>query len=163
MRKPRLSKKSRYKNGYFDIRESKKYIQPQNSDEPPMYRSSYEYLFMLFAERNNRIQNWSSEPFAIPYFDISSNKMRNYWIDFTSRLITGERWWIEVKDSKEIEKVNKFARVYVRLESEEEKLRFALRYQSEAKNYSKWIHARQLAKENGAEFKILSEIFLRSV
>lgn len=89
--KPRRSKRG-FKQGYFDSANPTKYKGPR----PIIYRSSYEYRFMLYCERERRIIEWSSEPFAIQYAS-PSGKAHKYWIDFVIKYDDDTIWLIEVK------------------------------------------------------------------
>lgn len=156
-KRPTLKKYGNCKSGYYDVSESKKYIFPDGVIEPPQYKSSYEWLFMRFAERNNKVITWSSEPFPIPYFDMGTQKNRNYWIDFTLKTASGEIWWVEVKDSKEVEEVNRFKRKFESIQNPNIAKQFALKNPKVAMNYCKWVVAKQFAISKGAVFHVVTE------
>lgn len=100
--KPRRQKKNRkgrtvgYKQGYFPVNESKKY------EGPPVciYRSSWEYKYMLYCERSAVVVNWSSEAFAIPYVD-HKGVSRKYYPDFVVKYENGTKHLVEIKPYKE--------------------------------------------------------------
>jgi len=91
MKNHRPSKKSKFKQGYYDISESLKY----SSDESCIYRSSLEYKIMLWLETNPNIVAWVSEPFSVPYK--LNDKQKNYNIDFICLFRDGRIWFIEGK------------------------------------------------------------------
>lgn len=84
------SKKSKFKQGYY--RPSKKYA----GSVPIIYRSSYEYKYMVYLDRNPNVVRWGSESFGIPYIG-SDNKKHQYFIDFTYETQNGDIFLVEVK------------------------------------------------------------------
>lgn len=90
--KPKTGSKSRYKQGYLDVKNMTKYVGPR----PVIYRSSLEFMTMIKLDRNPDVLAWSSECIVIPYLD-SDRKQRNYHIDLVVRMRNGHTWIIEVK------------------------------------------------------------------
>lgn len=99
--KPR--KNAPTKQGYFTINECKKYF----GKGPVIYRSSWEYKFCIWAERNSSVKRWSSEPVAITYFNPYTHKYSKYYPDFLVELTDGKVILIEVKPRKHIVKPEK--------------------------------------------------------
>lgn len=128
---PKRGKKSRFKQGYFDVSESTKYTGPK----PCIYRSSWEWAFMRWCESSAIVETWSSEPFYIKYLD-SKAKERKYYIDFVVKLSSGETWLIEVKPYKDTIPSN--SKTYL-------------------KNRAKWKYAKEFADRNGFKFTLLTE------
>jgi hypothetical protein len=154
--KPRMGSKSRFKQGYFDVSKSLKYM---NSGEPCIYRSSLEFKFMKWCEHTDRVVNWNSEPFSIKYICLETGKERNYYIDFSVITQTPETWIIEVKPHKEVLEAEKFGKIYHKL-GEIERKKFVNANKVAAKNYSKWKHAKQICEERSWKFIIVTEKFL---
>lgn len=161
MTRPRLTKYGNCKSGYFDVSESRKYVYPDGILEPPAYKSSYEWSFMRFSEGSSKVVSWTCEPFSIPYFDVGTNKNRNYWIDFIIKTTNNETLWIEVKDSKELKAVNDFKKRYMEIKNPEIRMAFAHKNKKVAMNFAKWETARQVAKQNGVKFIVVTEIDLK--
>lgn len=160
MKKPRLNRNSRYINGQIPANKLKKFVQTETSDSF-IYRSSYEFLFMKWCENNDAVVAWSSEPYSITYFDISSSRNREYFIDF-SFVDTSKRVFIvEVKDSKDVKKVHVFRKHLSTIEDSLKRKSFAKANSTEAKNLSKWVAAKEYAKKHGYHFVIADEVFLR--
>lgn len=134
--------RSKFKQGHF--KGAKKYFGRQ----PIIYRSSYEYKFMLRLETNPNIIKWSSENFKIPYYlhhrqpDGTTKPVRHeYNIDFTVYTSDGKRYIIEVKPM-----------AFVPLNEAQ------IRRNPEIyKNYMKWNAAQKWANENGFIFKVVTE------
>ena len=157
--KPRSGTKSRFKQGYFDVSKSLKYIQ---NGEPCIYRSGYEFKFMLWCESTEYISKWSSEPYPIPYTCLVTGKQRKYWIDFHVDTNKPEKWLIEVKPGKEVADIEKFGRILNSLTDTAPQKKWILSNQSAAKNWSKWLHAKKFSANNGCRFIIVTEKFLNS-
>lgn len=153
---PKMGSKSRYKQGYFDVSRSTKYM---NSSEPCIYRSSLEFKFMKWCEITNRVLNWNSEPFSLKYICLETGKERNYWIDFTIITQTPETWLIEVKPHKEVLEAERFGKLYHKL-SDVERKRFVMANKVAAKNWSKWSHARKICQDRDWKFVLVTEKFL---
>lgn len=97
------NKKGRFKQGYYNISESKKYV----GNNVAIYRSSWEFKFMNYAESNPNIINWSSEPFAVRYFNILDKKYHTYYPDYYVKVKRGEIFEecvIELKPKDQLKK-----------------------------------------------------------
>jgi hypothetical protein len=92
------TKNARTKQGYFSIKESKKYV---GKVKTVIYRSSWEQRFCTWCERSPQVSQWASESIAIKYHCPIENKLKNYYPDFVVKLSTGKVWLVEVKPSKE--------------------------------------------------------------
>ena len=55
-----------------------------------IYRSGWEHKFLKFCDDNDKIIEYASEPFGIPYWNPIKKKTATYWVDA----------WIKIKDSK---------------------------------------------------------------
>lgn len=123
-------------------------VEKYEGNQLPVYKSKLEHKMMRYLDSNPNVIRWSYEKFAIDYLDMSSRppKRRKYYIDFVA-YVKGpagmiKKIWIEVKDSSETKKPNP------------KKLMECQTYQ---KNLSKWRQAEVTARNNGAEFKIITE------
>lgn len=157
--KPRVGKKSFYKQGYFNVQRSTKYS--KNTSEPCIYRSSLEFKFMKWCEWSNIVVQWKSEPFSVQYICLETGRSRNYWLDFSIVTKDDEFWLIEVKPIKEVDEAKQFGSLYNSLENEVDKKRLVHSRKIAAKNWSKWQHAKRIANEKGWKFKLVTENFLK--
>lgn len=117
-----------------------------------VYRSSWEKRLFEFCDSRSSIIKWSSEPFAIKYWDNSSLKNRRYFPDAYIEVLdvngSIKKYLVEVKPYKqtiEPKKGRKKAKTYINE---------CLTY---SKNQSKWKYAREFCERNGLEFLILTE------
>jgi hypothetical protein len=155
MYKPNINTK-KFKNGLFKPKNPQKYIGELNNI---IYRSSYEYKFMVYCDMNINILKWSSEPIAIPYISILDNKVHKYFIDF----------WIETKDKKILVEIKPYKQTlkpilkenynYTRKQIEN--------YNYELKEYmlnlSKWKAAKEFAASKNFDFWIITENELKKL
>ncbi len=112
----------------------------------PIFKSSLEYRFMLYADRNPNVIAWGYETFPIKYLDTTTGKIRNYYLDFVLLMKTPlgtRKVWVEVKDSRETHKPRSLKNIRDNLIWE--------------KNQCKWKAAFSLARQRGCDFKILTE------
>ncbi|BBI90393.1 head completion protein [Tenacibaculum phage PTm1] len=151
--KPRMGKKSHYKQGYYDVRKSKKYY----GDTPVIYRSGLEFKFMTWCERSPRVLKWSSEPNkSIKYTCPRTGKERNYYIDFIIELASGDKFLVEVKpfsQMKDAEAFSKHAKMLGRLPNINESNKVA------SMNDAKWRYAKKYAEKHNMKFIIITERF----
>lgn len=159
--KPALSKKSRYKNGEIPASKLKKFIQTELS-KTFVYRSSYEYSFMIWCEQSPKVKGWSSEPFSIKYFCPVKKKERSYWIDFTMIMFDNQKVLVEVKPEKDLKSVKLFQVAYSRLTTSEAKTSFIQGNKTSANNFAKWQAAKAFSKANNMIFQVVTEKFLTS-
>lgn len=171
--KPLREDQTRYKQGYFHI--PKEYIHKYIGDPSQIiYRSSYEYKFLLYCCYNPNILKFGSEVLSVKYLNPVTNleynkknnlnnadprnwKLANYWIDFwilvKKRDGTESRVLIEIKphcDTLPPKPTPLDARM---------KQRKAFIRQSKIylENKAKWEAATQYAKDNGMEFLVVTE------
>ena len=66
-----------------------------------IYRSLWERKFMVYCDRNDRILEWGSEEFFIPYRSPLDGKIHRYFPDFYVKVKTKQntikKWVVEVK------------------------------------------------------------------
>lgn len=152
------SKRSKHLQGHFPISETKKYFGP----EPIIFRSSWEYRFIVYCERNESVVRWSSEPVGIPYYMPGAGKSAKqhiYYPDFFVEMNTGDKLVIEIKPSKYTKKP--------RRPSRNSKAKSYKRYREDLKayyvNYRKWEAARKYCKRYGWKFRVLTENFFSQI
>lgn len=127
-----------------------------------MYRSSYEYSFMLWCENNGNVKGWSSEPDTISYFCPVKKKQRSYWIDFIVYMQDGTSILVEVKDEKEKLAVQVFQKTYATLGTSEAKTSYIQSNRIAANNFAKWQTATAYAKRKNMLFQVITQKFLKS-
>lgn len=133
--------KSRFKQGYFDIQNPKKYV----GKRPIIYRSSWELMFMKYCENTDEVLQWGSEVTCIPYYDFVGGR-HTYNIDFTLKMRNGETLLVEVKPSSQI------PRTLFEVKTDPVK----------AQNAAKWKAAREYAlTQPNTKFLIATEKFFK--
>lgn len=144
-----MPKDGKYYQGRFNPQNPSKY---KGDKKNIIYRSSWELLFLRWCDRNDNVISYASEEFFIPYYDVTTRKVRRYFPDFliAIREQSGEikKYLIEVKPLKHTKapvRGKKKERTY---------LTESIQY---AKNVAKWEAAKKWCKSHGLEFRIITE------
>lgn len=146
--------KRKYHSGYYTVKNLNKYI---GDPTKCIYRSKWEYHFMVFCDNNSDISRWSSEFITIPYQD-EKGKYHRYYPDFYIERIDKndperfEKVVIEIKPFKETMMPVMSKKITTKaLESYE--------YQLKAfqKNLYKWTRAVDWCEKRQMKFVIVHE------
>jgi hypothetical protein len=117
-----------------------------------IYRSSWELKFLLYADRNPNIIEYSSEEIVIPYLSPVDKRWHRYFPDFLIKVKTKDGQiksiLIEVKPHKQTKPPEKGKRVTKRYITE---------IATWGVNEAKWKAAEEYCKDRKWEFKILTE------
>lgn len=146
--KSNFGKNNHYKQGKFEDKfKPKKYC----GTFPIIYRSGWEYKYMISLELNENVEKWSSEDIVIPYFMSEKiegkvvQKKHDYHTDFTVWMKSGQVYVIEVKPKSQ-----------------------SPRYKNQIKsdpvaykNYCKWKAALEFCKQKGFIFKVITEEYIK--
>ena len=133
---------TKHAQGVYGIKNIKKY----KSTNPPIYRSSWEKDVMISLDLNPAVIEWSVEPFSIPYWCPFDNKQKNYWPDFYVRYIGADG-----KEHAQIIEIKPLKQCYSQMaKTKKEKIVVAV-------NQAKWAYALEFCKNNGLEFKLMTE------
>lgn len=139
---------SRTYSGNYTVKNVSKY---KGDAKKVVYRSSWELQVMKFLDSNNEVSLWNSEDFTIRYFYDVDKKYHTYHMDFWVKWKSGKVTLIEVKPKKQTEPPK------VKNPKSKRGLNEAFAY---IKNMNKWEAASEVAKDNGYEFRIWTEIEL---
>lgn len=140
------------KRGKYDNAKTGKFLplhpEKYHGMTAPIYKSSLELRCMQYLDKNPNILRWTYEPKSIKYLDKSSSppKIRRYYIDFTviaKTQFSQKQLWLEVKPYSEVIQPKNTKNIKANL--------------LYIKNQCKWTAAKQMAKQCGAEFIILTE------
>jgi len=121
------------------------------------YRSSWEKYMMGWLDRNPHVKRWNSEECVIPYFCNADGKKRRYFMDFYVEMDDGTTYLWEVKPIKETMPPPKPVNNNV-----QHKKRFIDALYTFTVNIDKWKAANELCKKQGWQFKIITEVTLKS-
>jgi hypothetical protein len=137
------SANSPYMQGYFPAEKAKKYV----GNQPIVYRSSLEFIFIQRLENSPSVAKWSSEQTIIPYQMKENNaghivtRTHHYYTDFTVIMTNGRRYIIEIKPAAYVPLTE--SQVYENSQS--------------YKNACKWKAALDWCAKNGYTFKVVTE------
>ena len=117
-----------------------------------IYRSLWERKFMVYCDRNDRILEWGSEEFFIPYRSPLDGKVHRYFPDFYVKVKTKQntikKWVVEVKPKAQTKPPRTPKRK-------------TKKYITEVRNYAindaKWKNAIEFCKDRNMEFIIITE------
>jgi len=95
---------SRFHQGYYKIQHPAKYI---GNPVDIVYRSSWEYKFMIYCDLNEGVLKWGSEVFKVPYIDRMGHNhvyIPDFYLETRDQNNDGlmNRFLIEIKPEKEI-------------------------------------------------------------
>ena len=137
-----------YKQGTYVVKNPDKYM---GVSKECTWRSSWELEVMKFFDRNPKVVEWGSEPFAIEYFDVSRDKKRRYFPDFYVKYIDKEGELvsevIEVKPIDQVKPPKKGGKPKTYMEA-------VVTYNT---NISKWNAAHTFCEQRGWRFRIITE------
>jgi len=116
-----------------------------------IYRSLWELRVMKYLDDHPEVIWWASEELIIPYYNPIDNKKHRYFPDFVAKMKRKDgtimTYVIEVKPEIQTKKP--------------EQKRQTKKYIQESMTYiinqSKWKAATEFCKDNGWEFKIITE------
>ncbi len=134
---------SKWARGKFALTNPTKYV----GNHMPTYRSSWEFSFMTFCDKDPRILKWASEAVKIPYKDPFTGKatvyVPDFFIQYADKNGKMQVELIEVKPQSQtlLEKAGK---------SRYNQLQWA-------KNQAKWRNAQIWCSKQGIKFRILTE------
>ena len=117
-----------------------------------IYRSLWERKFMVYCDRNDRILEWGSEEFFIPYRSPLDGKIHRYFPDYYVKVKTKQntikKWVVEVKPKAQTRPPRTPKRK-------------TKKYITEVRNYAindaKWKNAIEYCKDRNMEFIIITE------
>ena len=148
--KPILNKRSMYHQGYFTPNNPHKYIgNPTNI----VYRSKWERIFLNYLDKNPRIIRYASEELIIPYISPIDHKQHRYYIDFYLEVLQHDnsvkKYLVEIKPYDQT------------IPPKKKKSGIDESYIEKTKTYlinqAKWEATKELCKQKGYEFMIITE------
>lgn len=120
-----------------------------------IYRSSWEFHFLSYCDKNKNIVRYSSEEIMIPYVSPKDNRVHRYFPDFYIELITDSgirKMIIEIKPDSQTRapKSRKCNTNKQRIRLLEDHITFEV-------NKAKWLAAEEFCKKQNIEFRVLTE------
>ena len=135
--------------GRYTPKNPKKY---RGNPHNVIYRSLWERKFMVYCDHSESIIEWGSEEVVIPYKSPRDGRIHRYFPDFYIKIKTNEgttkKLIVEIKPKKQTKAPK---------EPERKTKRYLNEVRTWGVNSSKWRYATEWCKDNGMEFKILTE------
>ena len=117
-----------------------------------IYRSLWERKFMVYCDRNDRILEWGSEEFFIPYRSPLDGKIHRYFPDFYVKVKTKQntikKWVVEVKPKAQTRPPRTPKR---------KTKKYITEVRNWAINDAKWKNAIEFCNDRNMEFIIITE------
>lgn len=137
-----------YRGKYYPTYPKKYKGDPSNI----IYRSLWERKFMVYCDRNERILEWGSEEFFIPYRSPIDGKIHRYFPDFYVKVKTKQntikKWVVEVKPK-------------IQTRPPKTPKRKTKNYINEVRNWAindaKWKNAIEYCNDRNMEFILITE------
>lgn len=147
--------RGQFKQGFYqEIND--KHVGPR----PIIYRSSWEYKFMVYCDKNDDVIQWGSEPMKIKYYNPLTKKNHNYYPDFYMKVRkkdgTEKKYIVEIKPSAQLKKPKQPKRV-----TEKALSNYNYAVNQFTKNLFKAEAAKKVAESLGMEYIILTEKTLK--
>ena len=133
----------KFARGQYTLKNPEKYL----GLKTPVYRSSWELVFMKTCDENPAIQKWASESVKIPYKDPTTGRptiyVPDFFIVYVDKNGKSHAEVIEIKPSNHqlLEKVGK---------NKVNQFQYV-------KNIAKWEAAHDWCKQKGIRFRVLNE------
>ena len=156
--KQKWVKKGRPKQGQFMPDNPEKYIMVENDQNQGkiIYRSSWERQFMSWLDLTTSVIKWNSEGVYVPYIKPTDNREHKYYIDFYFEAKNTKggttRYLIEIKPYAETQPP-----ILPKRKTEKSMQNHQKRIVTYQVNQAKWESAREFARQNKVEFKIITE------
>jgi len=137
-----------YRGKYYPTYPKKYKGDPSNI----IYRSLWERKFMVYCDRNEKILEWGSEEFFIPYRSPIDGKVHRYFPDFYVKVKTKQntikKWVVEVKPK-------------IQTRPPKTPKRKTKNYINEVRNWAindaKWKNAIEYCNDRNMEFILITE------
>ena len=135
--------------GRYTPKNPKKY---RGNPHNVIYRSLWERKFMVYCDHSESIIEWGSEEVVIPYKSPWDGRIHRSFPDFYIKIKTKEgttkKLIVEIKPKKQTKAPK---------EPERKTKRYLNEVRTWGVNSSKWRYATEWCKDNGMDFKILTE------
>ena len=137
-----------YRGKYYPTYPKKYKGDPSNI----IYRSLWERKFMVYCDRNEKILEWGSEEFFIPYRSPLDGRIHRYFPDFYVKVKTKQntikKWVVEVKPK-------------IQTRQPKTPKRKTKKYINEVRNWAvndaKWKNAIEYCNDRNMEFILITE------
>jgi len=133
----------KFAQGRFDMKNPAKYV----GKNPPLARSSWEFIFMRMLDEHPGVINWASESIQIPYRDPLTGKNTIYVPDFF--VVYNDKNGQKHAEVVEVKPSNHTLREAVG--------KSQYNQQQYIKNMAKWEAASAWCRQQGIKFRIVNE------
>ncbi len=150
--------KKRWHQGFYTVKNVDKYI---GDPTKCVFRSKWEFHFMVWCDFNPSIKRWSCEYITIPYQD-EKGKFHRYFPDFYIEIIDKND---PMKFEKIVAEIKPLKETQTPITPSKSSLKVWESYEYQLKTYQKnlykWTKAKYWCEKNGLKFIILTEVHLK--
>lgn len=132
--------------GYFKPHNPEKYM---GNPKGIVYRSQWEFRYMMSLDHNPLVKRWASEEFSIKYLSPKDKKFHRYFPDFFVEYTNGNKELIEIKPLSQC--------LPPKANAKKGKRKLISEVVTYETNQAKWAYAKEWCKQNGVKFKVLTE------
>lgn len=146
---------AKFKQGFYRLRHPEKFKMPVDSYMKStkvidgalcaQYKSSLELKAFKYCDNNPKIQEWSLEPFHIPYISPVDGKPHRYFPDIWLKFTSGDVFIVEIKSESETKMPRKNDK------------RYGAKINTYLVNQAKWDAARNFAQAKNCNFMVLTD------
>lgn len=155
------TRRGKFQQGYYNPRNHNKYLGDLTKI---IFRSSWEYKYMVYCDLSEHVVQWSSETIRVPYISPVDGKKHIYNVDFLTRVKIGDvvtTYLVEVKPSAQytdLTKLNENKSKPISKKPSKKRLETEIREQKTiAVNNAKFNYAKKYADDRGWVFKVITE------
>jgi len=132
--------------GFFKPKNESKYM---GSAKNIVYRSGWEFKYMMQLDHDPNVKQWASEEIIIKYLSPVDKRQHRYFPDFYVEYTDGRRELIEVKPMSQVKQP--------KIDKKKSRRKLINELKTWEVNQSKWAYAQEWCKQNGVTFKVLTE------
>lgn len=152
---------SNFHSGFYKIQNPHKYL---GNPVDIVFRSSWEYKFMIYCDLNEGVLKWGSEVFKVPYIDRMGHNhvyIPDFYLETRDKKNDGlmNRFLVEIKPEKEIrEPIIPAGNIS---EKKMKQLEWSIGVWQ--KNKYKWTYTIEWCKARDIKFWLVTEVHLREL
>jgi len=143
-----FSRNEKYTQGIYKPINPKKY----KGNTYPIYRSGYELKFFKWCDSNNRVLEWGSENYIIPYMNPVTGKYQRYFVDNYVKIQLDNN-----KTEKYLIEIKPFIQTLKPIKGRKKETTFIYEAKTFIQNKAKWEAAKSFCDKKGFKFLILTE------
>lgn len=153
---------TKYHQGFYKPKYPEKYMGSLN--DPIIYRSGWEYKFMVYCDMTEKVKKWGSEVFKINYQDYKGHNriyMPDFYLEVESEQNPGflNKFLVEIKPEAEIREPV----IPEKTQSARKIKQLEYKVKTWIQNKHKWAYAVEWCKQRDIRFWLVTEKHLEQL